>query len=182
MNDYLQLKLISAESVLEISTMYGLLLHGLDSSSPAQATTNQAVADALAEDRAKQAQLMQQLQDKTVQLNNQAASIAHLRDQLHQKDKNATRVTQVLQPQHPDQRFYRQNQSTSPSQTPSVSSAVEVPVRFRATDDVQIEAMSREDENIQEIQSTIPPEQQWIFIEAPNRWSHYLHHGSQNQE
>ena len=96
MNDYLQLKLISAESVLEISTMYGLLLHGLDSSSPAQATTSQAVADAMTADRAKQAQLMQQSQDKTVQLNNQAASIAHIRDQLHQKDKNATRVTQAL--------------------------------------------------------------------------------------
>ena len=36
---------------------------------------------------------------------------------------------------------------------------------------------SREDENIKEIKSTIPPEQQWIFIEAPNRWSNYLPHG-----
>ena len=64
--------------------MYGLLLHGLDSSSPAQATTDQAVTDAMAADRAKQAQLMQQLQDITVQLNNQADSIAHRWDQLHQ--------------------------------------------------------------------------------------------------
>ena len=64
--------------------MYGLLLHGLDSSSPAQATTDQAVTDAMAADIAKQAQLTQQLQDITVQLNNQADSNAHCWDQQYQ--------------------------------------------------------------------------------------------------
>ena len=81
------------------------------------------------------------------------------------------------------------NRSTSPSQNPSVSTAIEVQEMHSDLINGQsipchmdqkplkTQQESREETNIKEIKSTIPPEQQWIFIEAPNRWSNYLPHG-----
>ena len=42
--------------------------------------------------------------------------------------------------------------------------------------DIPLKVMSREDITFQEIRSTSPFEQQWIFVEEPSYWSIYLPH------